>query len=217
MPVPDADAALRRVEAARYALLRRLSLAIRHRMLAHLQPIGIMGEVLERRLHQAMPDLVRVGVDMARMHSLTRDAVQTNLDMVSWLEAEPEGAMPLDAGIGESVALLRGHFAYRGFALRHASSGAGPAVARATLRALLPAVLFALADEARAPGQLLVESEAASGTVRVRVQEEPQDGAEPAPPPYRLVAWEDVEALAAAENVMLAREADGVMLRFAPG
>lgn len=217
MPVPDADAALRRVEAARYALLRRLSLAIRHRMLAHLQPIGIMAEVLERRLHQTVPDLVRVGADMARMHRLARDAVQANLDLVTWLAPEPESAVPLDAGVGDCIALLRGHFAHRGFALRHAGSGAGPAVARAALRTLLPAVLLALTDEAQGPAEVLVESEAASGTVRVRLQDGPPDGAQPSQPSYRLLEWEEVEALAGSEDAVLTRGAEGATLRFAPG
>ncbi len=42
-----------RVEAARYALLRRLAFAMRHHMVVHLQPIGMSTELMERRLNAA--------------------------------------------------------------------------------------------------------------------------------------------------------------------
>ena len=53
-PTPAADVT---TEAARYALLRRLAFAIRHDMMADLQPITMTGEVLERRLASPQPEL----------------------------------------------------------------------------------------------------------------------------------------------------------------
>jgi hypothetical protein len=44
-------------EAARYALLRRLAPSIRHHLVVNLQPIGMIYEVLDRRLRATEPQL----------------------------------------------------------------------------------------------------------------------------------------------------------------
>jgi predicted nucleic acid-binding protein len=65
----------RRVEAARYALLRRLAFAMRHHMVVHLQPIGMITEVLERRLGMPSPDLAEIHDNMDKINGLSRAAV----------------------------------------------------------------------------------------------------------------------------------------------
>jgi hypothetical protein len=47
-------------EAARYALLRRLAPSMRHHLVVNLQPIGMIYEVMERRLRADPPDLHEV-------------------------------------------------------------------------------------------------------------------------------------------------------------
>ena len=44
-------------EAARYALLRRLAPSMRHHLVVNLQPIGMIYEVMDRRLSAPEPDL----------------------------------------------------------------------------------------------------------------------------------------------------------------
>ena len=46
-----------RAEAARYALLRRLASSMRHHLVVNLQPIGMIYEVMDRRLRAPVPDL----------------------------------------------------------------------------------------------------------------------------------------------------------------
>jgi hypothetical protein len=107
----------RLVEAARYALLRRLAYAMRHHMVVHLQPIGMITEVMERRLRMPAPDIGQVHESMDKINGFSRAAVQSCLDVVSWLAPEPGVAIGLDAGVQECVAMLRSNFSFRGFAL----------------------------------------------------------------------------------------------------
>lgn len=203
MQYPDTDAVSRRVEAARYALLQRLTQSLRHRMLVHLQPIDMLTHVVERRLAQPEPDLRRVGADMGRVQGYARDAVQANLDVVTWLAPEPGRRVALRDGVDECMVLLRGYFAFRGFGLRHTLDDGAPQVPQSALRTLLPAVLIALMDAASATGELVVDAGPGEATLQVRCV----PGAAPAPavpPPERPLAWDEIEWLARAEGARIA-------------
>jgi hypothetical protein len=216
MHSPDPDPGLRRVEAARYALLRRLTLAMRHHMVVHLQPIALITQVIERRLREDRPDVARIGEDMAKVHGFARAAVGANLDVVSWLAPEAAQAVELDAGVEECVALLRSHFSFRGFQLRHVAGAGMQPVARAAVRMLLPAVLFGLTDEGRAPAEVLIRTEATGGaaTAVLEVRETEGGSGEPAHAPYRLLGWDEVQAMAAAEGATLTHQGGSARLRF---
>jgi hypothetical protein len=215
MPSSDTDAAQRRVEAVRDLLLRRLAPAMRDRMLVHLEPIGMMAQVIERRLGQPAPELARIEADLGKVHGFARDAVGVNLDVVSWLAPEPEDAsrISLASGVQECVALLRGHFGVSGLGLRHLPGDGAHEVARSALRTLLPAVLFALADEPRASAILTVGA-GAPAVVTVRVEQDAAARMPMGPAPSRLLHWDEVEALAQAEGVGLRRDGDTVVLDF---
>lgn len=215
MPSPDTDAAQRRVEAVRDVLLRRLAPAMRERMLVHLEPIGLMAQVIERRLRQDAPEFARIEADLGKVHAFARDAVRVNLDVVSWLAPEPDDAsrISLESGVQECVALLRGHFGFGGFSLRRLPGDGAHEVRRTTLRTLLPAVLFALADEPHATALLTVRA-GAPAAVTVRVEQDGAARTQPAQAPSPLLHWDEVEALARAEGVGLRRDGDTVVLDF---
>lgn len=216
MQSPAPDTGLRRVEAARYALLRRLTLAMRHRMVVHLQPIGMITQVIERRLRDTAPDMARIGQDMGKVNDFARSAVDANLDVVSWLAPDPAKAAPLDAGIQECVALLASHFSFRGFQLRCEAGTGGHQVSQAAARALLPAVLFGVSDAAQAPAEIVVRSERDAAAVQVQVRPAPGGRGESALPPYRPLGWEEIAALAVAEGAHIERSEDGVRVLFRP-
>lgn len=206
-----------RVEAARYALLRRLAFAMRHRMVVHLQPIGMITEVMERRLASGAPALAQIRDAMAKVNAHARAAVQSSLDVVSWLAPEDGQVALLGEAVHECADLLRSHLNFRGFVLVEETDGAAQDVSRQAVRSVVPAVLLALTDAARSPADVLVASRAgkrhAMVTVEVRTRAgQPGFSGEPH---YRLLRWADVEAIAAAEGVGLAREGDRVTLAFA--
>ena len=199
----------RPVEAARYALLRRLAFAMRHHMVVHLQPIGMITEVMERRLRMPEPDLAQVHESMDKINGFSRAAVQSCLDVVSWLAPETGAVIALDAGVQECVAMLSSNFNFRGFALKD-EVGAAPAnVARAGLRNVLPACLLALTDRATAPADVVIRALPDGQLAVLSIEMLPTAGSVgfPGDPPYRLLEWHEVEALAGAEGITLQRDA----------
>lgn len=214
MHSPAPDAGLRREEAARYALLRRLTLAMRHRMVVHLQPIGLITQVIERRLRDTAPDMARIGEDMGKVNDFARSAVDANLDVVSWLAPEAAKATALEAGIAECVDLLGSHLSFRGFQLRHEAGGGAHQVAQAAVRTLLPAVLFGVSDDAQAPAEIVVRGEREAAAVQVQVRPTSGSGGDGALPPYRPLGWEEIRALAVAEGAHLDRSENAVRVVF---
>jgi hypothetical protein len=206
----------RLVEAARYALLRRLAYAMRHHMVVHLQPIGMITEVMERRLRMPAPDIGQVHESMDKINGFSRAAVQSCLDVVSWLAPEPGVAIGLDAGVQECVAMLRSNFSFRGFALKDEVGGASTPVARAGLRNVLPACLLALTDRAAAPADVVISAPQDGQAAVLAVTLRPTAGPAgfPGDAPYRLLEWSEVQALAAAEGIALAHDALSVRLTF---
>jgi len=204
----------RLVEAARYALLRRLAYAMRHNMVVHLQPIGMITEVMERRLQAPSPDLAQVHEAMTKINGFSRAAVQSCLDVVSWIAPGAGIEVALDAGVQECVSLLRSSFSFRGFTLRDEVGAAPAKVARAGLRNVLPACLLALTDRAASPADVVVSAEAAPQRAVLTVALLPTEGSPgfPGDAPYRLLEWHEVEALAGAEGIAFERVGDRVRL-----
>lgn len=207
------------VEAARYALLRRLAFAMRHHMVVHLQPIGMITEVMERRLQSAAPDIAQVHESMAKINGFSRAAVQSCLDVVSWLAPEEGAVVVLGAGVQECVALLRSSFNFRGFTLKDEVGACAVPVARAGLRNVLSACLLALTDRAASPADVGLSAQAGAGQVILSAAIRPTDG--PAgfadDVPYRLLEWHEVEALAVADGIALERAGDKVSLAIPAG
>lgn len=206
-----------RVEAARYALLRRLAYAMRHHMVVHLQPIGMIIDVTERRLESPAPNLAQVQEAMAKVNTHARAAVQSSLDVVSWLAPEDGGLIAAGAGVQECFELLRSQLNFFGFTLRSDAGAVAAQVSRPALRAVLPAVLLALSDEAEPPAEISMHAEALPQEVRVTVTLQPGNG-DPgygSEPSYRPIGWDDVDVLAQAEGVTCRRDGNTVTLGFA--
>jgi hypothetical protein len=203
-----------RVEAARYASMRRLAFAMRHHMVVHLQPIGMITEVMERRLQAPAPDIARVHQSMAKINGFSRAAVQSCLDVVSWLAPEAGTVVALSAGVQECVALLRSSFNFRGFVLKDEVGDSPATVSRAGLRNVLPATLLALTDRAESPAELVLSAQLAAEQVTLSAALRPTEG--PAgfagDAPYRLLEWHEVEALARADGIVVERAGDGARL-----
>jgi len=205
-----------RVEAARYALLRRLAFAMRHHMVVHLQPIGMITEVMERRLESGAPDLTQIRDAMAKVNTHSRAAVQSSLDVVSWLAPEDGQLAALDEAVRECVGLLRSHLNFRGFTLRDETGTLARQVSRPAVRSVLPAVMLAVTDAAKSPADLAITAQAREREVLLRVELRPTQGAPgfTGDAHYRLLQWGDVEAIAAAEGVACTREGEAVVLAF---
>ncbi len=202
------------VDATRYALLRRLAHPIRHEMAAHLQPIGMVGEVLGRRLRQPAPDAAQLQAGVERLLTLSRAAVLACLDVVTWLSPEPGRVLTLQALVADTVTLLNGQLGFRGFGLRNDVVEAPWPVARNGLRMVLPACLLLLSDDAGAPAEIRIEARRDGGRVQLVLNLEPGEGPEPLhiEPTYPPLRAAQVAALARAEGVGFEQAGDAIVL-----
>ena len=207
--VPD-----RLVESARYALLRRLAFAMRHHMVVHLQPIGMVTEVMERRLQSPSPDLGQMRESMIKINGYSRAAVQSCLDVVSWLAPENGATVALDVGVDECLAMLRSAFAFRGFTLKDEVGGVSLPVARAGLRNVLPACLLALTDHAASPADVALTAQPGPGQVVLTLAARPGQGSPgfANDPLYRPLEWHEVEALARSDGIALDRNGEQIRI-----
>lgn len=205
-----------RVESARYALLRRLSFAMRHNLVMHLQPIGMVTEVMERRLRAASPDLGQIHDGMSKINSFSKAAVQSCLDVITWLAPEPGATMTVQDGVQECLALLRSNFSFRGFNVRSEVESAPQPVGKSAFRMLVPGALVALSDDTAAPADITLRASGDGDMVRLElhVQRTEGDAGPMGELPYRPMKWAEVEALARAEDVGLERSDTGAVLTF---
>jgi hypothetical protein len=204
------------VEAARYALLRRLAPALRHGMVGALHPMELIAEAIEQRLQAAAPDLANVGENLGRIKNLARSAIVSCTALAGWLAPEEGVDIMLGEGIDECLALLKADFSMRGFAVRNEAREIGVDVSRAALRNVMTAALIAATDEASRPADLVLTAELARGRAVLSILVRPADGVAgfTDAAAYRRLEWSDVGALAQAESVELLHQGDRVTMRF---
>lgn len=197
-------------EAARYALLRRLAPSMRHHLVVNLQPIGMIYEVMDRRLRAPQPDLANVHDSAHKINGFARAALNSCLDVVTWLAPEEGASCGVAKGVSECAGLLATSLSFRGYALRTEAQDVPGEVGRSAMRNLLTAVLIHSTDELAPPVDIVVSAQSEEDGALVTVSLEPGSGDKgfATEAGYRHLDWDDVEALAAAERVALRREGD---------
>src|SRR6187549_3297312 len=96
-----ATASTAAAEAARYALLRRLAPSMRHHLVVNLQPIGMIYEIMDRRLKAPNPDLADVHESAHKINGFARAALDSCLNVVTWLAPEEGATSQVDDGVRE--------------------------------------------------------------------------------------------------------------------
>ena len=203
----------RRTEAARYALMRRLMPAIRHHMAGALQPIGMMSAMLERRITASPSDTAQLANNAKALNTLAREAAATSLNLMVWLAPRDNDLVAVHSAVDESFGMVATELSFRGFTVVNEVTDASAKLSRGVLRTVLTASLIALTDAAGAAANVVVSSIQDAGGTRLTITIVEHGEAGPALaqnplPNYRILRWDDVQALAAAE---------GVQLQLAPG
>lgn len=195
-------------EAARYALLRRLAPSMRHHLVVNLQPIGMIYEVMERRLRAPEPDLGDVHESAQKINGFARAALNSCLDVVSWLAPEGEATSTAADGVRECLGLLATSLTFRGYAVRNEVVPVAGEVRRSAIRHVLTAAIIHVTDENPPPADLVLSAEGSPGALVLTLTLRPTAGEQGFTPEagYRALLWTDVDALAAAESVDLTRE-----------
>ena len=205
-----------REEAARYALLRRIAPAMRHHLAGSMQPISMISAILERRLQAPAPDLTVLRDNGKSISTLARSAASAAMNLITWVAPRENGVMPLAAGIDECLGMLSTDLAFRGFNVTNKVSVTELNVSVLSLRTVFTASLIALTDVAPAPAVVVISSETAGEQIRVCINVTSEDGAVAPEQPgsYRQLGWDDVQALAAAEQVSLHHSASHADMLF---
>jgi hypothetical protein len=210
-PAQDAE-----VEAARYALLRRLAPSMRHHLVVNLQPIGMVYEIMDRRLRAPEPNLADVHDSAQKINSYAKAALASCLDVVTWLAPDENATFSAAEGVRECLALVGTSFTFRGFTLRSEVGEVPGNVQRGAFRNVFTGALVCLSDMREPPAEITVTAQAAEDGLRIAL--EARDGkGEPGfatAPAYRPMTWPDIEALARADGVQLQREGAAVRLTF---
>ncbi|CAN5547707.1 hypothetical protein BH11PSE7_BH11PSE7_29940 [soil metagenome] len=210
-----------RAEGARYALLRRLAPAMRHHLVVNLQPIGMIYEVLERRLQSPTPDLRQVRDSAVRINGFTRAAVRSCLDVITWLSPEEGATSTIAEGVDECLGLLNGNLNFRGFTITNdvpgEGSAAGDTVARSAIRSVLTAALLACTDAVAEPADLVLAAWVSGDrlVVSIELTGAPGRSSFSNEAPYRLLRWDDVLAISEAEGALVTHSHERVELSFA--
>ena len=136
----------RLAESARYALLRRLAPSMRHHLVVNLQPIGMIYEVLERRLKAPEPDLGDVHESAQKINGFAKAALNSCLDVVTWLAPDEEVLTTAEAGSRECLDLVATSLTFRGYALRNEVGAVPGQFRRSAIRNVLTAALLYATD-----------------------------------------------------------------------
>lgn len=197
--------ALLREEAARYALLRRIAPAIRHHMAGTLQPIGMIAAILDRRLQAETPDLAVLRDNSKSITTLSRSASAASMNLITWVVPKENGSIALEAGIEEALGMLATDLAFRGFTVTNQVNAPEVTTSVFALRTVFTACLIALTDVAQAPASVVLSSEPAGDQTRVCIMVTRTEGmaAPDEGRSYRALGWDDVQALADAEQVSI--------------
>lgn len=204
----DALPAASRAEAARYALLRRLAPSMRHHLVVNLQPIGMIYEVMDRRLRAPQPNFAEVHDSAHKINGFARAALNSCLDVVTWLAPEEDAVSTVDDGVRECLGLLTTSLTFRGYAVRNETAPVPGEVHRSAIRNVLTAAMIHLTDEHPAPADLALTLEASSTAAGLTLTIRPTESGAgfPTEPSYRPLDASDLDALADAESVQVTRE-----------
>ena len=203
-------------EAARYALLRRLAPSMRHHLVVNLQPIGMIYEVMERRLRAPVPDLAHVQDSAGKINGFAKAALNSCIDVVSWLAPDDTVATTVQDSVRECAGLLATSLSFRGYALRNEVGALPGTIRRSAIRNLLAGALVHCTDDRPPPADLVLAATAEDDAVLVGITVRPTQGDQgiATEANYRKITWSDLQALAEAEGVRLARDGDRLLLRF---
>jgi len=206
----------RLAEAARYALLRRLAPSMRHHLVVNLQPIGMIYEVMDRRLKAPTPNLGEVHDSAQKINNFAKAALGSCLDAVTWFAPDDAVRTTAEDGVRECLGLVATSLTFRGYSVRNDVTPVPGQVRRSSLRNVFTAALIHSTDYTRAPAEIVITGQGTPKALVLTLAMNPSEG-EPsffAEPPYRPIDAADLDALAAADGVELTREGP-LLLRLA--
>ena len=204
------------VEAAKYALLRRLAPAMQHEIAGGFQPLRMLTKVLDKRLQAAEPDIDALIKSSNSINQLVCEASTVCIKLMAWLAPDKDDKLSVSDGIGESIKLLGTEFALRGFTIDVSAQPMAIKLAAGAFRQVFSICLIALTDLTLGPAHLSISFREYEQGVLVMIRIDSVDGEKlhPRQAGYRSLDWDDVQILANFEGVSLKRLSSGADLIF---
>ncbi len=188
---------------------------MRHHLVVNLQPISMIYEVLDRGLKAEQPNLAQIHDSAGKINGFARAALASSLDVITWLAPEDSTTATLSDGVAECVGLLGSNFSFRGYSVRNDVQAPGCSIRRVAIRHVLTGAMMAVADSVASPAEFVLSGGRDGAPVLVLTVREGQGAAGVVNETnYRPLMWEDVQAMAGAEGVTLAREGGTVTFTF---
>jgi hypothetical protein len=212
------EARLLPADAARYAVLRRLAPALRHKLLGELHPIGMIADLTARRLQADAPDLDNLRNNIVKIKGQTQSAAASCSGLMSWVAPDPAASIAIGAGVAECIVLVTPELGMRGIDIVPNLHTGETLVARSALREVLVAAIFASTDPLTQPADLLLSDRLTGPQLELCLEVNSADRSVETieREPFRTIGWDDVAALAAANKVEIIQAPRRVALRYAP-
>jgi hypothetical protein len=200
--VPDADTG---VEAARYALFRRILPVLRHGLVGELQSVQFAVSLARRATVEAI----------ARIGDQANAAAGRGQAITDWLRPDPEATITVGEAVHACLDLVGTEWSLRGIEVEANVPQPDLAVKSAAFREMLAAILVALGDAMPGAADVTLSARKRGGdvVVSVRGRAAPRDGDGARVSLYRDLRWSDVAALARAHGIHWARRGEHVIAR----
>lgn len=204
----------RLAEAAGYALLRRLAPMLSHNMAGLLQPLSMVATVLEKRLQNPNPDFATLISKSSHLKSLTREASNACMSLMTWLAPNPNERVGLAAGITDASELVMTELSFKGFSIVNKVGDLHAELPYSLIRMVYIAALLALTDATTAPADVILEAELVDSGVILTISLQPaqRERVLGRLASYRNIEWYDVQALADIHSVTLTHTSECVKL-----
>ena len=206
----------RLVEAARYAVLRRLAPSLRHNMAGSLQPVSMMSAMLEKRLLKPELDMPSLVKNSAALNTLSREAALSCMDLMAWLVPKENELFAFDACLQDALALVNTELSFKGMTLVNETVGIDVPLPRSVVRNVVIAAVIVMTDTAVAPANIVLTARHGDNELLIAISMIANDGENMSGvmTTYRDLLWDDVQALAEAESVSLTHTDLLVELRY---
>ena len=213
MTEPDSEIA----NAIRYALLRRVSSGIRHRLLGELQAIESLADLAGRQLRLDTDSDQMLG-GLSRIMAHARNASASCRSMAEWLRPEPGSTIPLGQGIAQCLEVAGDDWPLRGIEATTRLGDEEVLVDRTALRELFTAILVTLIDMHPGALDIRVQSVTEGEYINVEIHAVAGDrrSSITSSGHERRFTWADVQVLASAHGVPCICHAHGATLRLRP-
>jgi len=194
-------------EAAQYALLCRISPALRHQLVGQLQPIGLTAALADRQLGSDRLNLASARNSISKIQLQAREAIGSAIATLAWLTGEEPASVALKAGVDMCITLVRSDCEMRGITISSQIAEMDVAVSQRALRIVLTAVLIGMVDMLPHLHRIELRFAISGKTVEIHFDLHFTDATQEhsAVTERRPLRWDDVEALADHEGVEVFR------------